>query len=648
MESILSRDDYFNLAKKLFIGLFRNVNSYSKFITIKRNEYKISYPHNTFNVKLRKREKKCYNFELLARSFLLASFLIKEKKDIEINGIDLKKYYKNFILRLCTPNDKLYVGDYKVLSNYYKDNGVYQHTVECASLTLGLWITKEYIWDTYTLDEKNIIADFLSSFGHSFTVNQNWRVFNMLILAFLHSEGYKIDENIMKNHLDNVISNYSGSGFYLDGSNYDYYSALSFNFYLPIWNILYGYVNEPEAAKTIEDISNDFVTNFINFFDEDGFMTLWGRSNIYRSGVLGCFSSNLLLKNSKCDIDKLKIIYPKNICQFMNNDKALEDGILTLGFYKEFSGLFQSYSSNISPYWFANLFLILCLDKQHLFWKKKNNVKSKKNIIESFSFDSPGIHLSKDFYNGEVTIKTGKILKDYTKKKELFCYGKLAYNSKFVWSGIEYSMQYVIKDLETNNYYLPNLIYWIGEKKGVLYRKEYFNFTPSNEKEWLHSISLAEFNVPYGWVRVDKLNIYKSPVSIEFGSYGIDSKNIEISYLKKGSYRAILIRSDNKSMAMTMYKGFEDIVVEKHKNINPEHEEIALIKVFGKRIIDYENPEKNYLITQVLTKNDNTGFTEEEIFLVNSISFTGISKVNIKTTTTHTVDFNRINGGMML
>lgn len=57
MESILSRDDYFNLAKKLFIGLFRNVNSYSKFITIKRNEYKISYPHNTFNVKLRKREK---------------------------------------------------------------------------------------------------------------------------------------------------------------------------------------------------------------------------------------------------------------------------------------------------------------------------------------------------------------------------------------------------------------------------------------------------------------------------------------------------------------------------------------------------------------------------------------------------------------
>lgn len=75
----------------------------------------------------------------------------------------------------------------------------FQQTVETCALVIGLWMSKAQIWDTYTREEKDQIAAFLTSYAHANTVPQNWRLFNMLDHA-------------------QAILNYSvGDGWYRDG-----------------------------------------------------------------------------------------------------------------------------------------------------------------------------------------------------------------------------------------------------------------------------------------------------------------------------------------------------------------------------------------------------------------------------------------------
>ncbi len=64
----------------------------------------------------------------------------------------------------------------------------FQQTVETCALVICLWISKEQIWDTYTKKEKDLIAEFLYGYANGNTVPQNWRLFNMLDLAFLSME----------------------------------------------------------------------------------------------------------------------------------------------------------------------------------------------------------------------------------------------------------------------------------------------------------------------------------------------------------------------------------------------------------------------------------------------------------------------------
>ena len=66
----------------------------------------------------------------------------------------------------------------------------YQQTVETCALVICLWICREEIWASYTKEEKDTIAAFLTGFAHASTVPQNWRPFNLLDMAFLHMEGY--------------------------------------------------------------------------------------------------------------------------------------------------------------------------------------------------------------------------------------------------------------------------------------------------------------------------------------------------------------------------------------------------------------------------------------------------------------------------
>ncbi|GFP76338.1 hypothetical protein bsdtw1_02440 [Clostridium fungisolvens] len=211
----LTRESWIEAGEYLLTGVFQNIKAFEDPVVMPRKETKITYPHESSPSEIYELEKKSEIFEGLARSFFVAAPLIHDNPELMICGYNLRDYYKEQILRACTKEDTNYVGDYFELMNIVHSKDpfrVFQQTVETCALVVCLWTCKSEIWDTYTKEEKDKIADFISSFDHKSTVPQNWRLFNMLDLAFLYREGYEIDEEIMLDHAQAILNYYAGDG----------------------------------------------------------------------------------------------------------------------------------------------------------------------------------------------------------------------------------------------------------------------------------------------------------------------------------------------------------------------------------------------------------------------------------------------------
>ena len=339
----LTRESWIEAAEYLLTGIFNNIASIEDPVVMPRFETKVTYPQAGAPDWRYKAE----IFEGLARSFFISAPLIHIEPELVINGINIRDYYKKQVLYAVTKGEKNYVYNYSDMQKTETSGNlfaVYQQTVETAALVICLWLTNDEIWETYTKEEKDRIAAFLTDFAHANTVPQNWRLFNMLDLAFLNMKGYEVDKDIMRDHAHNILNYYAGEGWYRDGQCFDYYSCWAFNMYTAIWNEWYGYEYEPYIAARFEENSNELMKTYPDFFDRDGFTNMWGRSGIYRNAATSAFDGNLMMKNSSVDPGLARRICSGSLLQFLTRDDFLYKGVPTLGFYGPFVPLLQGYS----------------------------------------------------------------------------------------------------------------------------------------------------------------------------------------------------------------------------------------------------------------------------------------------------------------
>ncbi len=631
----LAREHWLDAATYLMEGVFRNIKSFDAPVVMPRKEKEITYPHGD-NI----REKKAEYFEGLARSMFIAAPLIHENPELVLNGINLRDYYKNHILRSCSKDDEQSVGTYEqMLSTVenYEPSMVFQQTVETCALVMCLWITRNEIWETYTKEEKDIIADFLFGYANGNTVPQNWRLFNMLDLAFLNKAGYEIDRDIMREHARGILEYYTTDGWYRDGHSFDYYSCWAFQVYAPIWCDWYGYENEPYLAGCFEKNSNELMKTFDRMFDEDGHTNMWGRSNIYRNAVTGAFEGNFVLKNSVANPGLARRIASGSLLQFITRDDFLHEGIPTLGFYGQFMPLVQGYSCAESPFWLGKAFLCLTLPADHPFWtaKEENGVweNLKDDEVLETELKGPGIVLSNHKANGVTIYRTGKVLKQKDDRHGMWNYSKLNFNTGYPWEagvddGIE-AQEYVLSDPEKDELQYGNVLFYAGIRDGVLYRRQYFNYCLEKESHWIHGINLADFAVPFGIVRVDRLKLYKKPMEITLGAYGFPDNGTEIF---REEYHddnidasAIILKGydhmgHEKQMAMTIYDGWDSIDTVNREKTNPDSEKSIVI--YARTSRQKQNRyEQSVLISQVITKESHKDFAQDELFSVSQIQY---------------------------
>ena len=411
----LTRDSWIDAGKYLLSGIFQNVKDMEAPLVMPRKETKITYPHLSDPKDWQDAQRRAEIFEGLTRSFFIASVILKEEPDIVIEGIPLREYYKKHILLCCTPGNSCYVGTYSFLmGNRAKEDPFCccQQTVETCALVIGLWACREQVWMDFSKEERDQIAAFLEDYAHAPTVPQNWRLFNMLDMAFLHMEGYPIKREVMLDHAQAILDDYVGDGWYRDGHSFDYYSCWAFQFYAPLWNLWYGYENAPEIAERFEAYSNELMKSFPKAFDRDGFVNMWGRSGIYRNAVTSAFDGNLFLRRSEAKPGLARRISSGALLQFLTRDDFLAYGIPSLGFYGQFLPLVQGYSCAESPFWLGKAFLCLHLPKDHPFWtaKEENGIweEIEAGAVTETVLNGPGLCFGNHQANGETILRTGK------------------------------------------------------------------------------------------------------------------------------------------------------------------------------------------------------------------------------------------------
>lgn len=643
----LTRESWIEAGEYLLSGVFQNLKSFQDPIIMPRKETQITYPHLKASKEVQDTQRRAEILEGLTRTFFIAAPLVHDNPQLTIHGFDVRAYYKNQILRVCTKEDSIYVGDYEDLKNIAKNDSsfqVFQQTVETCALVICLWECKTEIWDCYTKKEKDCIANFISSFAHSSTVPQNWRLFNMLDLAFLYKEGYPIDQDIMRDHAQAILQYSVGDGWYRDGHSFDYYSCWAFNVYAPLWNLWYGYEHEPYLAKKFEENSNKLMETYPEFFDQDGFTNMWGRSNIYRNATTSTFAANFFLEKHNILPGLARRISSGSLLQFFKREDFLFKGIPTLGFYGQFSPLVQGYSCAESPYWLGKAFLCLHFPKNHPFWieKESNGIWEQLHDFEikETTLPGPALCYTNHQANGETILRTGKVLKKHEDTHGMWNYAKLNYNTKFPWestpiysddyqnlkAGELEAQQYVLQDITTGRLQRGNATFWSHNSNSVLYRKQFFNYNLEQEAHWIQAMYLADFAVPYGIVRVDKHCLYRRPVSITLGSYGFPNNNTTIRKLEHGGAKAIIVKGYDftgreKQMAMTIYDGWEELSHVKSKGTNPDSENSLILYAKSTFQKQYGGDEPYVMISQVITKEEHIDFSEEEIFPIRLIEY---------------------------
>jgi len=667
----LTRESWIEAAEYLLKGIFQNIRDFKDPVVMPRKETEVTYPHSADAVW----EIKAEYFEGLARSLFIAAPLVHIKPELTLNNICVRDYYKSHILRACTPGDSVYVGSYAECRKLSKDTDpfrAFQQTVETCALVICLWMSRAEIWDTYTKEEKDVIADFLLEYAHGNTVPQNWRLFNMLDMAFLNMEGYEIDADIMREHAQAILAYYAGDGWYRDGHSFDYYSCWAFNVYAPLWNQWYGYEHEPYLAKKFEENSNALMKTYGDFFDEDGFTNMWGRSNIYRNAATSAFDGNMMLRDYKADPGLARRISSGSLMQFMGREDFLYKGIPTLGFYGQFTPVVQGYSCAESPLWLGKAFLCLHLPADHPFWIAKENNGTWEKLgakeVKTTTLDGPALCFSNHKANGETILRSGKVVKHRADEHGMWNYSKLCFNTKYPWESapsreVE-AQQYVLRDVTTDTYEKANVTFWYGERDGVLYRRQFFGYNLETECTWIQAMNLADYTVPYGVVRADRLRLFKKPVELTLGAYGFPDNGTEIITREQdyegGRARVVILKGKDftgrgKQLAMTIYDGWDCLKTVNSVGTNPDSEKSIVVYAETARR-NHNHYEQAILVSQVITKEDLTDFTDDELFPIRRITYTdpqsrgGYGPVTIthRDGMTRTIDFDGIEGQLML
>ncbi|MBC2605854.1 DUF2264 domain-containing protein [Pelagicoccus albus] len=661
----MTRSHYIELAKYLLEGAFQHIDSFDDILTFPLIDGK-TYPQEDSPAwRFRSLE-----FEALERTFTLAAPLIHNDPETEIKGINLRDYYANLLYKALTPGNPNSLPMPEDLPD-----STYQYTCEFGGLFKTLLLMPDTIWSVYTEEQKAAMVKTISAWGHHRTTQNNWRIFNITTLSFLKKQGYEIDDGLLLNHLQWVVSYHSGDGWYLE-QTYNYYSISLFIVYTTIWNRGFGDEYYPEISKTIEKSAQKLMESIGNFFGRDGYINMWSRSICYRTWVSGAFPVAFMLENPNLlDGGWARRLCSGSLLQFVTKEEFFVNGIPSLGFYGQKDYMVQSYSCPASPFLMFLPFICLALPEDSPFWTETENDGFWEDLGDASTqtlLPSPGLMLVNHGKTGTSEIIPGKVYYDDPN------YSKLTFNTHFPWEDQNpdggTSMEYAFRSLDPRdlrgddiNFYLTgktvdndselrakfthsqNMLF-NGQRDGVLYRQAIMRQPPNNGVGYI--IDLAEITLPGGVLRVDRTRLaFEYELTLgHFGLPHIDGVEATVEERKLADRTVMIARIPGRSLAFITYHGWDQAEAMTHDGNNAEADSSTVL--FARKTAPKVNPKMEILITAMLHKMDDSEWTEEELspvkdFTIQTFAPSGSPcgvQVNLSSGASHHVDYQNIDG----
>ncbi|WP_457964384.1 DUF2264 domain-containing protein [Arthrobacter sp. D1-29] len=246
-----------------------------------------------------------------------------------------------------------------------------QAKVEAASLAVGLALTREQLWDKLPERVKEqLIAWFETVIGGDYPPI-NWVWFQIVVETFLESVGGKSSAADIEAGLAVHDSLYRGHGWFADGPEraYDHYVGWAFHVYPQLWALMAPEDPRIKARGTLDgDRLADYLDDAVHLVGANGSPLIQGRSLIYRFAAAAPFWVGELSGHSRLSPGTSRRAASGMLDYFTRHGAINSEGLLSIGWHGEFSGMKQSYSGAGSPYWAAKGMLGLALPASHRVW----------------------------------------------------------------------------------------------------------------------------------------------------------------------------------------------------------------------------------------------------------------------------------------
>lgn len=608
----LTRKHWKEAALYLLSGAFSYVNKLDDPMRFPKQPGK-SYPQDG-------KPNRTENLEGLCRTMFIAAPLLKEDPNLVINNIKVADYYRHQLAKMVDPASDTYI------SPRAKNGGPSQTLVEFGGLAVSLFAAPEIFWHPQPAAVKEALAKTMLSYGDGPTIDMNWRFFNILVLSFYKSQGYTVNETLLKSLVEKCLADYDGDGWYNDSPYYDYYSMWAFQMYGTLWSEFFGKKYYPEYAAKFASNFNDLKGNYPYMFARNGEMIMWGRSIAYRIGAAVPFPLMGFTEDSGTNYGWMRRIASGTLLQFLQNPDLIEDEVPTLGFYGAFEPAVQQYSCRGSVFWMGKFFLGLLVPENSSFWSATENEGAweadlkKDKVYNKFSEGSK-ILITDYPAIGAAEIRAWCNSKTVGYYQGTENYNKLAYSSAFPWQADgkdgEISMNYTFKN-KKQEWEALRMFSYKKYDDGIYYRDAVLA-SDENIK-----MNLADITLPNGILRIDR-NISTVPSELRLGHYSLPELNgpVKKQTRKVKGHDVQIIDNGVYQLALVSLKGWDRMETIDSEGLHPVANKSAVINVSDVFVPGKEN--ESLYATLMLWKKSGGRWKNSELVPVKKLTYSAQS-----------------------
>lgn len=295
-----------------------------------------------------------------ARTFLLAAFRVRGD-----DGADPHGHLERYAGGLRHGTDPGHVERWPRIPERR------QAIVEAASVAVALSETRPWLWDRLDDGTRARTVDWLAQIVGTSGYRNNWLWFQNVVESFLREVGGPWSQDDLDRNDTLQEDLYVGDGWYSDGrgshgrpQTFDYYTGWA-------WH-LYPLLRARIEGRPLDGVHADRLRAYLagaqHLVGSDGAPVLHGRSATYRFGMLAPFWAGALAGATPLQPGQTRALASRVAEHFLASGAVGDDGLLSIGWHRPFTGLRQLYTGPASPYWASKGFLGLLLGADHAVW----------------------------------------------------------------------------------------------------------------------------------------------------------------------------------------------------------------------------------------------------------------------------------------